>query len=147
MADRAARILVVDDETPIQTLLSYPLQREGYDVVTAADGREALERFEEMTPDLVVLDVMMPRMDGFAVLKELKRRPSTAGIPVIMLTAKAQQEDQVQGWAAGIADYVTKPFSPGELSGAVERVSRMSGEELHARRMQTLTRLSVAQHA
>jgi DNA-binding response OmpR family regulator len=86
MADRAPRILLVDDEQPIQTLLSFPLQRDGYEVVVAADGREALLRYEEQTPDLVVLDVMLPKMDGLEVCKRLRAKGET--VPIIMLTAK-----------------------------------------------------------
>lgn len=141
------RVLVIDDEPDVLLLCRVNLSLAGMDVFEASDGESGIGIAVREGPDVIVLDVMMPRMDGFTVLKELKRRPSTAVIPVIMLTAKAQQEDQIQGWAAGVADYVTKPFSPGELAGAVTRVSDMSSEELHARRMETLSRLSVAQHA
>jgi len=123
MADRAARILVVDDETPIQTLLSYPLQKEGYDVVTAADGREALERFEEMTPDLVVLDVMMPRMDGLETCRRLRAR---SPVPIIMLTAKSEELDKVLGLELGADDYITKPFSVREFRSRVKAALRRS---------------------
>jgi DNA-binding response OmpR family regulator len=147
MNDTRLRVLVIDDEPDVLLLCRVNLSLAGMDVDEASDGESGIEIAVRESPDVIVLDVMMPRMDGFTVLKELKRRPSTAEIPVIMLTAKAQQEDQIQGWAAGVADYVTKPFSPGELAGAVNRVAIMSGEELHARRMETLSRLSVAQHA
>jgi len=123
MADRAARILVVDDETPIQTLLSYPLQKEGYDVVTAADGREALERFEEMTPDLVILDVMMPRMDGLETCRRLRAR---SPVPIIMLTAKSEELDKVLGLELGADDYITKPFSVREFRSRVKAALRRS---------------------
>ena len=141
------RVLVIDDEPDVLLLCRVNLSLSGMDVIEASDGEGGIRRAVAETPDVIVLDVMMPRMDGFTVLKELKHRPSTAEIPVIMLTAKAQQEDQLQGWVAGVADYVTKPFSPSELAGAVTRVSGMSSEELHARRMATLSRLSVAQPA
>ena len=88
MPDRPARILLVDDEQPIQTLLSFPLQRDGYEVVQASDGREALARFSEQTFDLVVLDVMLPRRDGFEVCREIRSR---SAVPIIMLTAKAEE--------------------------------------------------------
>jgi two-component system, OmpR family, phosphate regulon response regulator PhoB len=141
------RVLVIDDEPDVLLLCRVNLSLSGMEVMEASDGESGIGLAVGETPDVIVLDVMMPRMDGFSVLKELKHRPSTAEIPVIMLTAKAQQEDQIQGWAAGVADYVTKPFSPGELAGAVTRVSGMSTEELHSRRMETLSRLSVAQRA
>src|SRR6201986_1720184 len=88
MADRAPRILLVDDEPPIQTLLSFPLERDGYEVVAAAAGREALARFSEQIFDLVVLDVMLPRMDGLEVCRRLRAKGET--VPIIMLTAKSQ---------------------------------------------------------
>ena len=91
MPDRPARILLVDDEQPIQTLLSFPLQRDGYEVVQASDGREALARFAEQTFDLVVLDVMLPKMDGLEVCRRLRARSS---VPIIMLTAKSEEIDK-----------------------------------------------------
>ena len=94
MPDRAPRILLVDDEQPIQTLLSFPLQRDGYEVVQASDGREALARFAEQTFDLVVLDVMLPKMDGLEVCRRLRARSS---VPIIMLTAKSEEIDKVLG--------------------------------------------------
>src|SRR5215216_586063 len=94
MPDRPARILLVDDEQPIQTLLSFPLQRDGYEVVQASDGREALARFAEQTFDLVVLDVMLPKMDGLEVCRRLRARSS---VPIIMLTAKSEEIDKVLG--------------------------------------------------
>jgi DNA-binding response OmpR family regulator len=92
VADRAPRILLVDDEQPIQTLLSFPLQRDGYEVVHASDGREALARFSEQTFDLVVLDVMLPRMDGLEVCKRLRAKGET--VPIIMLTAQDRGDRQ-----------------------------------------------------
>ena len=109
MADRAPRILLVDDEQPIQTLLSFPLQRDGYEVVQASDGREALARFTEQQFDLVVLDLMLPRMDGLEVCKRLRAKGST--VPIIMLTAKSEEIDKVLGLELGADDYITKPFS------------------------------------
>ena len=124
MADRAVRILLVDDEPPIQTLLSYPLQKDGYEVVTAADGREALERFEESTPDLVVLDVMMPRMDGLEACRRLRAR---SAVPIIMLTAKSEEIDKVLGLELGADDYITKPFSMREFRSRVKAALRRAG--------------------
>jgi two-component system, OmpR family, alkaline phosphatase synthesis response regulator PhoP len=105
------KILAVDDERHIVRLVEVNLQRAGYEVVTAYDGREALEKVKSENPDLVVLDVMMPYMDGFEVLKNLKADPATAEIPVIMLTAKAQDADVFRGWQSGVDCYLTKPFS------------------------------------
>jgi DNA-binding response OmpR family regulator len=124
MADRAPRILLVDDEQPIQTLLSFPLQRDGYDVVQASDGREALTRFSEQAFDLVVLDVMMPRMDGLEVCRRLRARSS---VPIIMLTAKSEEIDKVLGLELGADDYITKPFSMREFRSRVKAALRRSG--------------------
>lgn len=116
------KILAVDDERHIVRLVEVNLQRAGYEVVTAYDGREALEKVKSETPDLVVLDVMMPYMDGFEVLKNLKSDPTTAEIPVIMLTAKAQDADVFRGWQSGVDCYLTKPFNPMELLTFVKRI-------------------------
>jgi two-component system, OmpR family, alkaline phosphatase synthesis response regulator PhoP len=116
------KILAVDDERHIVRLVEVNLQRAGYEVVTAYDGREALEKVKSENPDLVVLDVMMPYMDGFEVLKNLKADPSTAEIPVIMLTAKAQDADVFRGWQSGVDCYLTKPFNPMELLTFVKRI-------------------------
>jgi len=116
------KILAVDDERHIVRLVEVNLQRAGYEVVTAYDGREALEKVKAENPDLVVLDVMMPYMDGFEVLKNLKADPVTAEIPVIMLTAKAQDADVFRGWQSGVDCYLTKPFNPMELLTFVKRI-------------------------
>jgi DNA-binding response OmpR family regulator len=125
MPDRAPRILLVDDEQPIQTLLSFPLERDGYEVVVAADGREALARFEESPPDLVVLDVMLPRMDGLEVCKRLRAKGET--VPIIMLTAKSEEIDKVLGLELGADDYITKPFSLREFRSRVRAALRRAG--------------------
>jgi len=119
--DRAPRILLVDDEQAIQTLLSYPLQKEGYEVVRAADGREALARFDEGPFDLVVLDVMMPQLDGLEVCRRLRARST---VPIIMLTAKAEEVDKVIGLELGADDYITKPFSMREFRSRVRAALR-----------------------
>jgi len=123
MVDRPARILLVDDEQAILTLLSYPLRKEGYDVVRAADGREALARFAETGFDLVVLDVMMPKLDGLEVCRRLRAR---SAVPIIMLTAKAEEIDKVLGLELGADDYITKPFSMREFRSRVKAVLRRS---------------------
>ena len=125
MADRPARILLVDDEQPIQTLLSFPLQRDGYEVVQASDGREALARFSEQPFDLVVLDLMLPKMDGLEVCKRLRGQGST--VPIIMLTAKSEEIDKVLGLELGADDYITKPFSMREFRSRVKAALRRAG--------------------
>jgi len=125
MADRAPRILLVDDEQPIQTLLSFPLQRDGYEVVQAADGPEALARFDEQIFDLVVLDVMLPRMDGLEVCRRLRAKGET--VPIIMLTAKSEEIDKVLGLELGADDYITKPFSMREFRSRVKAALRRAG--------------------
>jgi len=116
------KILAVDDEKHIVRLVQVNLERQGYEVVTANDGREALEKVASENPDLVVLDVMMPYMDGFEVLQNLRRDPKTRDIPVIMLTAKAQDADVFRGWQSGVDCYLTKPFNPMELISFVKRI-------------------------
>lgn len=116
------KILAVDDERHIVRLVQVNLERAGYQVVTAFDGREALEKVESEQPDLVVLDVMMPYMDGFEVLQTLRKNQSTRDLPVIMLTAKAQDADVFRGWQSGVDCYLTKPFNPMELISFVKRI-------------------------
>jgi DNA-binding response OmpR family regulator len=115
------RILLVDDEESLQKLLSYPLRSDGYEVVAAADGQEALDRFDEGSFDLVVLDVMLPRVDGFDVCRKLRAR---SAVPIIMLTAKAEEFDKVLGLELGADDYITKPFSMREFRSRVKAVLR-----------------------
>jgi DNA-binding response OmpR family regulator len=119
--DRSARILLVDDEQSIQTLLSYPLRKEGYQVVQATDGRQALERFEEQPFDLVVLDLMLPKVDGLEVCRQLRGRSS---VPIIMLTARSDEIDKVVGLELGADDYITKPFSLREFSSRIKAALR-----------------------
>ena len=116
------KILAVDDEKHIVRLVQVNLERAGYTVVTANDGKEALQKVADENPDLVVLDVMMPYMDGFEVLQNLRRSPATRDIPVIMLTAKAQDADVFKGWQSGVDCYLTKPFNPMELLSFVKRI-------------------------
>ena len=129
MGERAPRILLADDEQSIQTLLSYPLRKDGYEVVQAGDGREALARFGESTFDLVVLDVMMPRMDGLEVCRRLRARSS---VPIIMLTAKTEEIDKVLGLELGADDYITKPFSLREFRSRVRAALRRAGMQRQA---------------
>lgn len=127
----AKKILAVDDERHIVRLVQVNLERQGFEVVTAYDGKEALEKVEAENPDLIVLDVMMPYMDGFEVLQNLKRNQNTRDIPVIMLTAKAQDADVFKGWQSGVDCYLTKPFNPMELIAFVKRIfkSMEDGED------------------
>jgi DNA-binding response OmpR family regulator len=111
----------VDDELSVQKLLAYPLRKEGYDVVPALDGREALERLRDNNFDLVVLDVMLPRMDGFDVCRAIRSRIT---VPIIMLTAKTEETDKVLGLELGADDYITKPFSVREFRSRVKAVLR-----------------------
>jgi len=131
----AKKILVVDDERHIVRLIQINLERVGYQVVTAFDGPEALKKVESEKPDLVVLDVMMPKMDGFEVLKRLQANPETREVPVIMLTAKAQDADVFRGWASGVSAYLTKPFNPLELITFVKRI--FSGADEYAEEEKT----------
>ena len=125
MADRPPRILLVDDEQPIQTLLSFPLQRDGYDVVTVADGRDALARFSEQHFDLVVLDLMLPKMDGLEVCRRLRAQAGNGKtVPIIMLTARSEEIDKVLGLEIGADDYITKPFSMREFRSRVRAALR-----------------------
>src|SRR5881227_2384004 len=121
MSSEPPRILLVDDERSVQTLLTYPLRKDGYEVVTASTGQEALERFRDGSFDLVVLDVMLPQVDGFAVCRELRAR---SAVPIIMLTAKAEEFDKVLGLELGADDYITKPFSMREFRSRVKAVLR-----------------------
>ena len=111
----AKHVLAVDDERNIVRLVEVNLKRLGYRVSTAYDGEEALECVRVDRPDLIVSDVMMPKLDGFELVKRLKMDPKTAGIPIIMLTAKAQDKDIFHGWQIGADCYLTKPFNPNEL--------------------------------
>jgi DNA-binding response OmpR family regulator len=119
--ERSPRILLVDDEQSIQTLLSYPLQKDGYEVVNATDGRQALARFEEGPFDLVVLDVMLPQVDGLEVCRRMRARST---VPIIMLTAKAEEVDKIVGLELGADDYITKPFSVREFRSRVRAALR-----------------------
>jgi DNA-binding response OmpR family regulator len=109
------KILVVDDEPDAVELIEFNLKGAGYEVTTAANGDEALKKARSLCPDLILLDLMLPEVDGLEVCKILRRDPATSGVPVIMLTAKAAEIDRVLGLELGADDYITKPFSPREL--------------------------------
>jgi DNA-binding response OmpR family regulator len=123
MPNGSPRILLVDDEQSVQTLLSYPLRKDGYHVTSATDGHEALERFGENRFDLVILDLMLPKLDGVEVCRQLRRRSQ---VPIIMLTAKGSETDKVAGLEVGADDYITKPFSMREFRSRVKAALRRS---------------------
>lgn len=116
------KILCVDDERHIVRLVTANLQRAGYETIEAYDGREALEKIRTEHPDLVVLDIMMPYVDGLEVLKQMKADPGTREIPTIFLTNKARDADVFRGWQAGVDCYLTKPFNPMELLRHVRQI-------------------------
>jgi len=116
------RILIVDDDPVILRLLQINFRLEGYEVDSASRGDEALRRAREAVPDVVVLDIMMPGVDGFDVLRQLKEDPASRDVPVILLSARAQDEDRRRGYALGVEEYVTKPFDPAHLVEIVRRV-------------------------
>jgi DNA-binding response OmpR family regulator len=122
-----ARVLVADDDADILALVAFRLERSGYEVLLATDGEEALRLAVEESPDLAVLDVMMPKMDGYEVTRRIRDNEPTSRLPVILLTARAQQSDVDQGMLAGADDYVKKPFSPQELRARVQAVLEGSG--------------------
>jgi DNA-binding response OmpR family regulator len=125
-------VLIVDDEPDAVELLEFNLRKAGYDVATASDGNTALEKARSLLPDVVVLDLMLPEVDGTEVCKLVRRNPATATIPIIMLTAKATEIDRVLGLELGADDYVTKPFSPRELLLRIRNVLRRGKEEAGA---------------
>jgi two-component system, OmpR family, phosphate regulon response regulator PhoB len=133
----SAQILVVDDEPDISALVAYHLARASYQVRTAPDGQEALRAVQSQLPDLIVLDLMLPGVSGLEVLSELRRRPETKAVPVILLTARREEKDRIEGLELGADDYVAKPFSPQELilriNAVLRRVSREERPESNAR--------------
>jgi len=134
----ASTILLVDDEESIQTLLTFPLERDGHRVVQARDGEEALRRFGEEEVDLVVLDVMLPRIDGLEVCKRLR---SQSTVPIIMLTARGEELDKVLGLELGADDYITKPFSIREFRSRIRALlRRAAAPHLGKERVETIER-------
>ena len=123
MAQEAPRILIVDDEQSIQKLLSSALRKDGYDVVGAHDGREALDRIDDGAFDLVVLDLMLPKVDGFEVCRQVR---AASSVPIVMLTARVEEIDKVLGLELGADDYITKPFSMREFRSRIKAVLRRS---------------------
>ena len=116
------KILIVDDRPEVVELVRVTLEGEDYEIVDASDGKEALKKVRLEKPDLVLLDVVMPKMNGFEVCRKLKKDPQTKEIPIIMLTAKAQKVDKEKGREVGASDYITKPFSPSALLTKIEKL-------------------------
>jgi two-component system response regulator VicR len=123
--DQGPKILVVDDEKPIVDILTYNLKKEGYAVCSAVTGQEALEKVDSEKPDLVVLDIMLPKIDGFMVCQKIRR---TSNVPILLLTAKQEEVDKVLGLELGADDYVTKPFSPRELLARIRALLRRASQ-------------------
>jgi two-component system phosphate regulon response regulator PhoB len=119
-------ILIVEDEPALVTMLRYNLERQGYRVSDAQDGEAALLAVREESPDLVLLDWMLPHLSGIEVCRQMRRRPETRNLPIIILTARGEESDRVRGLDTGADDYVSKPFSPGELMARVRAVLRRS---------------------
>jgi DNA-binding response OmpR family regulator len=127
MTDREVPlVLVADDEQDIRSLVAFRLRRAGYEVITAADGEEALLLTTTRLPDLVVLDMMMPKATGLEVTRSMREHEATKAIPVILLTARAQEGDVISGFEAGADDYVKKPFSPQDLQARVQALLERS---------------------
>jgi two-component system phosphate regulon response regulator PhoB len=126
-----AKILVADDEKDVLDLVSANLKSAGFSVIEALDGASAVARARSELPALIILDLMLPKMSGFEVYKVLKRDPATSQIPVVMLTAKAEETDRILGLELGAEDYITKPFSPRELVLRVKSVVRRAGSALN----------------
>jgi two-component system phosphate regulon response regulator PhoB len=123
------RVLIVDDDPDIQRLVSYNLSQAGFDVAIAATGRKALEAVQKNPPDLIILDLMLPDVDGMEVCRSLRQRDSSRRIPIVMLTARSEEIDRVVGFELGADDYVMKPFSPRELVLRVKSIFRRMKEE------------------
>jgi two-component system, OmpR family, alkaline phosphatase synthesis response regulator PhoP len=139
------KVLVIDDEAPIRLLCRVNLEAEGMDVIEAADGPSGVERAREESPDVILLDVMMPGLDGWRVAEQLLDDDRTVGIPIIFLTARAEFRDRARGLDIGGVDYVTKPFNPLELAPLVQdlldRIDRGERDELRAEKLTELRSL------
>lgn len=114
------KILVIEDDPSILRLIKYTLEREGYQVLTASNGLEGLRKAKREEPDLTILDVMLPGIDGFEICHRLRAEPQTAQLPILMLSAKTQEKDKVAGFKVGADDYLTKPVHPSEIVSRVE---------------------------
>src|SRR5258708_2051 len=128
-------ILVIDDEKDLIELVRYNLEKEGFDVIAATDGQSGIEVVKKHRPDLVVLDLMMPGLDGLQVCQQLRADPRAGRIPVIMLTARATEADRIVGLELGADDYITKPFSPREVLARIKAVLRRSSPAADSRQV------------
>ena len=136
------RVLVVDDDAPIRLLCRVNLEVEGMEVIEAADGTDGLEKARSASPDVVLLDVMLPKLDGWRVAEALLEDPATGEIPIVFLTARAELRDQARGLELGGIDYITKPFNPVELADVIrELLDRVSRGEHTSLRKEKLARL------
>src|SRR6059058_3958559 len=144
-ANNKTRVLVIDDEAPIRLLCRVNLEAEGMEVLEASDGPAGLEQARNHTPDVILLDVMMPGLDGWRVAEELLDDPTTEDIPIVFLTARAELRDRARGIDLGGVDYVTKPFNPVELAplvrGLLERVARGERDDLRREKLTELRSL------
>ncbi len=140
---KKAKILVVDDEKDIIELVRYNLEKEGFAVISATDGEEALKLVSEKEPEMVILDLMLPGIDGLDVCRELKRNDKTSSIQVIMLTAKGEESDIVVGLELGADDYITKPFSPRVLIARVKAVLRRTKEKREEAKIIKINQLTI----
>jgi DNA-binding response OmpR family regulator len=116
-------VLVVDDDEVIRQLIAVNLTLEGFDVVTAVDGHDCMEKVADVHPDVITLDVMMPRLDGWATATKLRKNPETAGIRVVLITARAQEDDRDRGRQIGVDAYLTKPFDPAEMIRVIRELA------------------------
>jgi len=135
------RVLVIDDEPDVLLLCRVNFEFAGHEVLETSDAEGAVAMAASEQPDLIVLDVMLPVLDGLSILEQLGERPETKEVPVVLLTAKTQEDDKLKGWRAGAAEYVTKPFSPISLTRAAEAIQRMTPEEREEHRDRALADL------
>ena len=126
MSSSLGRVLVVDDDDVIRQLITVNLELEGFDVATAVDGQDCLDKVAEVDPAVITLDVMMPRLDGWEAASRLRANPATAGIKVVLLSARAQEADLERGNRIGVDAYLTKPFDPDELIDVVRRLAGLA---------------------
>jgi phosphate regulon transcriptional regulator PhoB len=140
---KKAKVLVVDDERDIIELVSYNLEKEGFKVISAMDGEKALELVSSKEPEIIILDLMLPGIDGLDVCRELKRNDKTSSIPIIMLTAKGEESDIVIGLELGADDYITKPFSPRILVARVKAVLRRIETKKEEEKLINIEQLSI----
>jgi CheY-like chemotaxis protein len=126
MTQRLGRVLVVDDDEVIRRLIAVNLQLEGFDVETAVDGQDCLDKVTEIGPDVITLDVMMPRLDGWETAVQLRESPQTAHIKVVLITARAQEDDKSRGSSVGADAYLTKPFDPNEMIRVVRELAGLA---------------------